>query len=839
VKSRLLAIALPVLGLLLFLSSPAHAQGQVYQPGDVSSVQLAGPYTPAATCLKGACAFTLGDQPQVVSTTSGPITDQALNSNTNVVLFTGAATLTINSFAGPANGRVIEVINNTGNALTFAYDTGATTANRIYTLSGAAESIANRGVALLVYSTTSSRWHLFAPAAGSSFTLATGEVVQINSGTSTVTDYSVNSTTTVIKFTGASSFSITGFTGGADGRVLKLVNATGSALNFSHQATSSSANQIYCASGAGESWPIGGVKYLVYSSSDSKWHLEQTATGTTYTATSPLALVGSAFGMANGTRGDITTSTGTNPGDTWTINSAAVTLAKMANLATATFIGRVTAGTGVPEAMTGTQATSLLDLATTSLKGLAPPRSGTATTYLDGTGAYSTPVGGSFARVTPSATTGTVNNWAPGLSGNTWLTVATSGLTTITGMTAGVDGQIVRFYNDSGFDFRINHQDAGSTATNRFVLTQSIRVLNAGFGCTLDVQYNSSTARWYEVAYDCPQFVATTGNFSGAIQGGASLTLNTYLDAAGGVYASTDSVILLSGDVHYGYNTNATYTGTINKNGYLDGQTQFRNLSVMDGKGASIVDFDGATKLTSIQGPLYINPSRGYRFHDDLEDCPVVANSNFIGNQFAYGVTGTAGNIIADNTPGTANPTWCRMSVNGIDTAKINAGFGAAAGTGLSRFVLGGMSFVAEGVVRTGATLCDATTDVCTFRFGFFNLNTSAYTSAIYIGHEPGSSAGFWRIGACAPAFGCTATTSSVAIAANTTYKLGISCTAAGACSFTVNGTSAGSISTTNVPTGTSAGFSPGILFLKTAGSLQRDMYVDYFDFYTVLSTPR
>ena len=78
-----------------------------------------------------------------------------------------------------------------------------------------------------------------------------------------------------------------------------------------------------------------------------------TLTGTTLTATS----------LGDGDKGDITVS---SSGTVWTIDNAAVTLAKMANLATATFVGRTTAGTGVPEELSLATAKTMLSLTGTN-----------------------------------------------------------------------------------------------------------------------------------------------------------------------------------------------------------------------------------------------------------------------------------------------------------------------------------------------------------------------------------------------------------------------------------------------------------------------------------------
>lgn len=76
----------------------------------------------------------------------------------------------------------------------------------------------------------------------------------------------------------------------------------------------------------------------------------------------------------------------------------AVTLAKMANVATARLLGRSTAGTGDPEALTGTQATALLDAVTTSAKGLVPTAPNDTTKFLRGDGSWAAPKQKCFLR---------------------------------------------------------------------------------------------------------------------------------------------------------------------------------------------------------------------------------------------------------------------------------------------------------------------------------------------------------------------------------------------------------------------------------------------------------
>lgn len=76
------------------------------------------------------------------------------------------------------------------------------------------------------------------------------------------------------------------------------------------------------------------------------------------------------------------------------IQDDAVVNGKLANVNTATIKGRISAGIGDPEDLTGTQATTLLDTFTSSLKGLAPASGGGTTNFLRADGTWAAPSGG-------------------------------------------------------------------------------------------------------------------------------------------------------------------------------------------------------------------------------------------------------------------------------------------------------------------------------------------------------------------------------------------------------------------------------------------------------------
>ena len=132
-------------------------------------------------------------------------------------------------------------------------------------------------------------------------------------------------------------------------------------------------------------------------------------------------------GVTDGDKGDVTV---TSSGAVWTIDPGVISNTKLAPVATATFKGRVTAGPGAPEDLTGAQATGLLDTVTTAAKGLAPASGGGTANFLRADGTWTVPVGAvtdgdkGDLTVTGSGTVWTVD---PGAISNAKLaTVATA-----------------------------------------------------------------------------------------------------------------------------------------------------------------------------------------------------------------------------------------------------------------------------------------------------------------------------------------------------------------------------------------------------------------------------
>lgn len=140
------------------------------------------------------------------------------------------------------------------------------------------------------------------------------------------------------------------------------------------------------------------------------------------------------------------------------------------------------------------------------------------------------------ATTVTTTTTGTQNNWAPGLSGDTsivWTGVSTL---TLTGITGGLDGQQIIIRNNSAASLlALQHQNAGSAAANRFlnVMTAADTILAPG-GFAI-YNYVGSSTTWNMITYDTGGWIAfnTTWGNAGTANTLGNGTLSSFYTTRG------------------------------------------------------------------------------------------------------------------------------------------------------------------------------------------------------------------------------------------------------------------------------------------------------------------
>ena len=232
-----------------------------------------------------------------------------------------------------------------------------------------------------------------------------------------------------------------------------------------------------------------------------------------------------------------------------TIAAGAVTLAKMANMATNSFIGRISASTGVPEILTATQATSLLNLFSSSAKGLAPVVTGAAigdaTYFLNATGTWTVPAGGGGGSGTVTSVSVVSANGFAGTVATATTTPAITLTTSITGLLKG-NGTAISAAT-AGTDYLTS---VGLTMPSAFTVTTSPLTANGTLAVT-----GAGTVSQY-VRGD-----GTLANFPTSGGGGASLSyyLNGSVASSVAGYEQMNRVPVIGAGTNYTLNNTTGY----------------------------------------------------------------------------------------------------------------------------------------------------------------------------------------------------------------------------------------------------------------------------------------
>jgi len=166
-----------------------------------------------------------------------------------------------------------------------------------------------------------------------------------------------------------------------------------------------------------------------------------------------------------------------------------ITYAKIQNVSvTGRFLGRITAGAGDTEELTGTQATTLLDVFTSGLKGLAPASGGGTTNFLRADGTWNVPAGGGNVSNVGTPVDNQIAVWttATTIEGDTALTFDT----TTDSLSTGVTGKFTTGTIELGAatDTTISRVSAGVIAV------EGVTLLTTGTGQPLDATLTALAA---------------------------------------------------------------------------------------------------------------------------------------------------------------------------------------------------------------------------------------------------------------------------------------------------------------------------------------------------------
>ena len=361
--------------------------------------------------------------------------------------------------------------------------------------------------------------------------------------------------------------------------------------------------------------------------------------------------------------GDVT---GTGTGSfAATIANDAVTNAKLANMDTARFKARITSGSGDPEDLTGTQATTLLDTFTSSLKGLAPASGGGTTNFLRADGTWAAPAGGGGGVdgtvLSPAQITAWQNDYNPSSWASTVgvLRINSNQFHFLSGLTATSDGHTVRIFNTGSYPIGLYNQNTDSTAANRFSFDDhDVIILPQN---SVELYYDGTASRWSLAAgwtlNSESQFVSkywnegftTNGDSHGAtsalwpVSGGTATA-----SATGGVTGSRVGIVDL-----------ATGTGASGRAAFYASANS--SMAYNDGTGKSYMEFKA-----EFRSPAALSDATNeYFIHAGFIDSVVADSADGAFLKYTHGLnSGQWQFLTADNTTRTTGNSTVALAVN-------------------------------------------------------------------------------------------------------------------------------------------------------------------------------
>ena len=361
--------------------------------------------------------------------------------------------------------------------------------------------------------------------------------------------------------------------------------------------------------------------------------------------------------------GDVT---GTGTGSfAATIANDAVTNAKLANMDTARFKARITSGSGDPEDLTGTQATTLLDTFTISLKGLAPASGGGTTNFLRADGTWAAPAGGGGGAdgtvLSPAQITAWENNYNPASWASTVgvLRINSNQFHFLSGLTATTDGHTVRIFNTGSYPIGLYNQNTDSTAANRFSFDdQDVIILPQN---SVELYYDGTAQRWSLAAgwtlNSESAFVSkywnegftTNGDSHGAtsalwpVSGGTATA-----SATGGVTGSRVGIVDL-----------ATGTGASGRAAFYASANS--SMAYNDGTGKSYMEFKAEFRSPAVLS----DATNEYFIHAGFIDSVVADSADGAFLKYTHGLnSGQWQFLTADNTTRTTGNSTVALAVN-------------------------------------------------------------------------------------------------------------------------------------------------------------------------------